>query len=196
MKPIQCTAQCRPNVVPTLASILLSASAIGAAVPRGGEASMRPGPNIARGKRATFDIAPDLPSCTDADDAKQLTDGRYGDGCSPSAAGTVGWRRRRRPVQITLDLRKEEPIAGVSFRTSGGQSGTYWPNAIFVLVSDDGEAFHHAGDLLTLSYRHELPPVSGAHAYRTDRLRAHGRCVRFAVCAPYNPPEPGHSPRS
>ena len=108
--------------------------------------------NVALGKTATFDSVPNLPSCSDPGDARQLTDGRHEEGCRP-AKGAVGWRRSRVPIQITFDLEQPEPISGVSFRTSGGESGRYWPNAIHVLVSDDGETFHSAGDLLGLSHR-------------------------------------------
>jgi len=139
--------------------------------------------NVALGKTATFDSVPNLPSCSDPGDARQLTDGQHEEGCRP-AKGAVGWRRSRVPIQITFDLEQPEPISGVSFRTSGGESGRYWPNAIHVLVSDDGETFHPAGDLLGLSLRRELPPVSGVHVYRTDALRTHGRFVRLAVAAP------------
>lgn len=151
----------------------------------GGEELMRLGPNIALGKACSFSMNPNYPFCRDEGDFVQLTDGKHEPGCSPKGQGTVGWLKRNRPspVEITIDLEKVEPIAGISYSTFAGGEAIRWPDTILILVSDDGESFYQAGELTTLSYRHEIPPVKGAHVYCTDQLRTHGRYVRLVVRA-------------
>ncbi len=80
-----------------------------------------------------------------------LTDGRVFEQPDSlwSQKGTVGWNRRRRPVQITLDLGDVQPIRGASFHTAGGEVGVALPSTIAVQVSKDDQAYylasHHFG---------------------------------------------------
>ena len=60
-----------------------------------------------------------------------------------------------------------------------------WPEAIHLLVSDDGQTYHEAGELLALSTRHGTPPREGyaVHRFWTDALQTHGRYVAVVVSA-------------
>ena len=62
------------------------------------------GENLARGKPCSFNPAPNYRYCTDEDDPKQLTDGKY-NGCVWTDKGTVGWQvGRNRVTLIDIDL--------------------------------------------------------------------------------------------
>ena len=176
-----------------LGLILLAAFAVGAPLAHAAEDSTAPGPNIALGKTYTFDITPDLKSCTDPGDATQLTNGHDDPECSASNKSAVGWRRRRwrgweteYPAEITMDLEKVEPISGVSFRTCGGVARTYWPSTVLILVSDDGQTFYNVGELISLSFReNNFPPPRGTHTFSAHHLRTRGRYVRLVVRTPF-----------
>jgi len=149
--------------------------------------TMRSSANIAWGKPCKFEPKPDFSSMpeyssyTDPGDFTQLKLGEYDPSCSPTGRGIVGWRRGR--VQVTIDLERVAPISGVSFRTFAGERAIYWPYGILILVSDDGERFYLAGELVSLSYRHSLPPINGWHTYWTDQLRTRGRYIRLVIHA-------------
>ncbi len=144
---------------------------------------VRPGENIALGKAYSMSPPPNYRLCSDPGDTTQLTDGIYTTGGRFWAEkSTVGWQGGK-PVVITIDLGKAEPICGVSFNTAAGAAGVTWPTQIFVLVSDDQKIYHEAGEITTLSALHHAPPASGYAVYRfwTDALRTHGRHVMFVV---------------
>jgi hypothetical protein len=70
--------------------------------------------NIALGKAYTLEPIPDYTHCTDADDLKQLTDGKYVKEYFWTQQGTeVG--PGKSPVIITIDLGLICLISGVSF---------------------------------------------------------------------------------
>lgn len=142
----------------------------------------RPGENIARGKSYTVEPRPNYRHCTDPADAKQLTDGQYSAGYFWTQKTTVGWSGAR-PVIITVDLGKVEPICGASYNTAAGVAGVQWPQAVFVLVSNDGKTFHEAGDLVALGAPNGVPPEAGygVHRYWTGALRTRGRYVVFVI---------------
>ena len=144
----------------------------------------RPGENLALGKPYTLNPAPDYAHCTDPGDATQLTDGQYTSGYFWTQKGTVGWNNAN-PAIITIDLGKAEPIRGVSFNMAAGVAGVDWPQAIYVLVSDDGSAFRQAGELVSLSAKREALPKAGyaVHRFGTDALQTHGRYVGFVLAA-------------
>ena len=142
------------------------------------------GLNIGLGKTYRWSAKPGYRHCTDPGDSRQLTDGEYVPGCDWTKKGTVGWSRVGRPLLLTIDLGKVQPIAGISYSTAAGSAGIHWPTAIMVLVSDDGEAFYNAGELTEFSALQAPIPASGAYRFRTDRLETHGRYVRLAVAAP------------
>lgn len=148
----------------------------------GGTAGTSPSSvNIALGKPYTFSVAPNYSYCTDAGDLTQLTDGEYTTGYFWVQKGTVGWTNRS-PV-ITIDLQAVEPISGLSYSTAAGVAGVFWPRAIPIFVSDDGEEFYYAGELIQMSSENGLPSPTGysTHRYRTTKLITHGRYVRLVV---------------
>ena len=141
-----------------------------------------PGPNIARGKSYTLRPRPNYRLCTDAGDAKQLTDGVYSKGYFWVQKTTVGWVHAV-PVHITVDLGKAEPISGLSFNTAAGTAGVTWPTNIFIMVSDDGKTWRYTGDLVALGIEDGVPAADtySVHRFATDSLKTRGRYVQFVV---------------
>jgi len=139
------------------------------------------GTNMAAGKTYTMSSPPTYSGCTDAGDATQLTDGIYTSGYFWSQMSTVGWNLPAPDPAITIDLGTIQPIEGISFNTAAGIAGVEWPEAIFVLVSDDGTNYYNAGEIITLSSEHGLPSDSGylIRSYWTDRLATHGHYVKI-----------------
>jgi len=158
--------------------ILLATLTVLAATSRGQESPA----NLALGKTYQLEPTPDYAHCTDAGDRAQLTDGQYTQGYFWTQKGTVGWAGHS-PIIITLDLQNAQPIAGLSYNTAAGVAGVNWPAAIFVLVSDNAEVWHLAGDLVALSAKASRPPESGyaVHRYRTLDLATHGRFLKLLV---------------
>lgn len=135
--------------------------------------------NIALGKPYKVDPNPNYPG-TAPPGGKQLTDGIY----TPEAEfwkakSTLGWDLKRL-ITITIDLGKVEPIRGVSYNTVAEGWWTTWPFAIYVLVSDDGQNYYYAGDLVTMSNAQPIREV-GVHRFWTDDLKTHGRYVQLIV---------------
>jgi len=149
----------------------------------GGYGGPPPGENVALGRSYAWSEDPRYALCTDEGDATQLTDGRHTVGYFWVQDATVGWQLRR-PLVITIDLERTEPITGVSLNTGAGAAGVGWPAMVFILTSDDGESFNYHGELIALSAEHGLPAPQRyvIHRYFTDRLRAAGRYVRLVVC--------------
>lgn len=146
-----------------------------------------PGPNIALDRPYTLKPKPNYALCTDPDDAIQLTDGAYTVGYFWTQKTTVGWRKAY-PVHITVDLGEVAPIAGASFSTAAGVAGVSWPEAVYVLVSDDGANWRSLGDMVRLSMKHGLPPADtyATHRFATADFRACGRYVQLLVAqSPY-----------
>ncbi len=140
------------------------------------------GENVAQGVSYTIEPRPNYSHCTDPDDATQLTDGKTTSDYFWTQQGTVGWTRAQF-VTVTLDLGQVQPIAGVSLTTAAGTAGVTWPMAIHVLVSDDGQTFHDAGDLAALDrkQRGPWPEDYAIRRLRTDDLRTRGRHVQFVI---------------
>ena len=140
--------------------------------------------NLALGKPYSLSPRPNYSYCTDADDQKQLTDGKLTEGYFWTQKGTVGWNRSSYAT-VTVDLGRVEPISGVSLRTAAGTAGVGWPLAIRVLVSDDGKTYQDVGDLVRLDHKVNGP---WPEEYRvrqlvTSELQTRGRFVQFLVMA-------------
>lgn len=103
--------------------------------------------NLALGKAYRLHPSPNYRYCTDRGDKQQLTDGKKTEDYFWTQTGTVGWTGAAF-ASVTVDLGKVEPIGGASLRTAAGRAGVTWPMAVYVLVSDDGETYRLAGDLL------------------------------------------------
>jgi len=150
----------------------------------GGGKSEPPGKNIARGKPYTLSPRPNYRHCTDDGDTEQLTDGAYSEGYFWVQKSTVGWNNAGL-ADITIDLGKVQPLAGVSYNTAAGVAGVAWPNSILIYVSDDGDKWWLVGELMALSARHGSPPRDGyaVHRFWTGDLQTRGRYVKLLVAA-------------
>ena len=149
-------------------------------------ASGLPGPpaeNLALGRPCRFQPGPNYSYCTDRGDRTQLTDGIHSKGYFWTQKETVGWVRAN-PVLITIDLGREAPIGGISFRTAFGTAGVHPPEAIFVFAGKDGETWRFLGDLVASSNaRGGSPPDRSyrVHTYRSMKIQGTGRYVLLAV---------------
>jgi hypothetical protein len=141
------------------------------------------GENIALNKSYRFIIEPNYWLCTDEDDDVQLTDGQFApeDKAIWFHKETVGWMYKE--PTIIIDLEEVQPISGISFRTAGGQSDVMLPRAIMVLVSDDGNDFYYAGELVSKSYESLAPKVEGYTVwnFKTCSLKTKGRYVALTI---------------
>ena len=145
------------------------------------------GQNIALAKPYTLSPAPNYSGCTDTGDAIQLTDGIYTSNIFWLQLSTVGWMTYSANwISIVIDLGAVQPIEGISFNTAAGAADVEWPMSLSILVSDDGVNYYNAGELVSLSSEHGLPPQYGylARSYWTDRLATHGRYVKIMPSAP------------
>lgn len=146
-----------------------------------------PGPNLALHKPYTLDPAANYSDCSLDPELDLLTDGEYTRGYFWVQKTSVGWVNKR-PVAITIDLGKVEPIAGLSFNTAAGVAGVTWPVSMLILASDDGETWTALGDLVNLSNKHGAPAPTpySTHRFATGELQARGRYVSLVVdMAPY-----------
>lgn len=148
----------------------------------GGLMRRAPGENIALGKPYTLSPTPGYGYSRDEGDATQLTDGVYSVGYFWVQKTTVGWTGAGL-ADITIDLGQVEPICGVSYNTAAGVADVGWPAAIFMMVSDDGQAWYDAGELRSLSAENGVPPLEGyaVHRFWTGEMATHGRYMRLLV---------------
>ena len=165
---------------PLNAVTLVCLIALGA---RAAAAVTSPGPNVALGKSYALKPKPNYKLCTDEGDRVQLTDGAL----APESGSIwfhkecVGWYYPKPAVFITLDLEEDTPIAGVAVSTEAGGAGVTWPPLLLVAISQEGEQFEIAGELMHLSSKHGVRPSAGRHVFATDDLRCHGRYVRLII---------------
>jgi len=139
--------------------------------------------NLALRRPYTLVPAPDYPYCTDAGDATDLTDGKRVAAPDNKALwvmpGTVGWGQGGdRFIKVEIDLGQRCDIEGVSFSTVAGASDVTFPLSVMVFLSDDGERYGYAGDVLTEAVSQERYVV---HVFRLQGLKATGRHVRLVV---------------
>lgn len=181
------------NKVPAVLCVAICAAKLMLASADAEAISPTPVPeNIALHRPYTMSPQPGYPDCGDPGDDKQLTDGLDSrsaenlpiSGGSTSAIwslkSTVGWKFTS-PAIISIDLGKLQPIGGLSFSTAAGSAGVSWPQAIKILVSDDGKQWRLVGDLVSLSAKKYLPPDEGLHSFVTNDLQTRGRYVALAV---------------
>ena len=142
--------------------------------------------NLALGKTYTMTPSPNYPLCTDANDHIQLTDGQAYTGSQSlwTLQGTVGWSTHPWVV-IQIDLETVEPIGGIEMNTAAGRADVSWPAVVYIHVSDDGNIFRDAGELMSLDLT-ENGPLPEPNVYTTrclssSEIRARGRFVRFII---------------
>lgn len=171
---MSCLHHVRWGALPLLLALAAVLPAAGA--PEGAATWERPGENIALGKTYTLAPGPNYGYCRDDGDKVQLTDGQYTEGYFWTQPSTVGWEGGGQS-RIAIDLAQVEPIAGLSYHTAAGRANATWPRALLLFVSDDGEAWWRAGDLVALSRERGEPPADTYTTWRywTDKLEARGR---------------------
>lgn len=164
----------------TLAALLTGAPTVCGAEPP--EPFTPPGPNIALNKPYTLEPAPNYGDCSLDPERKLLTDGVHTEGYFWVQKTTVGWVHVR-PVAISIDLGKVEPIAGLSFSTAAGVAGVTWPTSMRIMVGDDGENWTAVGDLALLSNKRGAPAPApySLHRFATGELQTRGRYVSLVV---------------
>ena len=112
-----------------------------------------------------------------------LTDGVYTEKALWNQEGVLGWEPKQ-PVEITIDLRKDQTISGVSFSSiCENNEWVQWPADIRIFTSADSKTWQYAGELISLSRKNGEPTMEGAARYRftTRDLRARGRYVSLIV---------------
>jgi hypothetical protein len=173
----------------SLIKVLLAITA-GSAIFIPGVHAQTMGENIALNKKVTLDPPSNYPLTKDRN-PQQLTDGIYASSGAKwdeeqhtsslwVQKGCVGWVKKK-PVIITIDLGAVQPISGVIYSTAGGRAGVTWPETIYIATSDDGVAWHYAGDLVQLSQKNGTPPATGNFRYITRDLKTHGRYISLGV---------------
>jgi hypothetical protein len=138
--------------------------------------------NLAQGRACRFSPNPNYQYCTDPGDPSQLTDGVKTEEYFWTQPGTVGWSGAS-SATVTVDLGQVEPISGAALRTAAGRAGVTWPMAVYVLVSEDGDSYRLAGDLVA-SYHEQhgtLPDDYAILRLTGDGLDTRGRYVQFVL---------------
>jgi len=161
------------------------------------------------GLPASFDPAPNYSLCTDDGDPMQLSDGTIKGqrskhegkaailrelmpGLNPDQRAaralwglpsTVGWAHARKPILISFDLGESRRIGGLTVSAAAGTAGVYWPAAVAIVVSEDGENWSYAGELTSRSRKNGLPPAMGysEHQFVVDDLNIEGRFVGICI---------------
>ena len=136
--------------------------------------------NLAIGKGYRLEPPPNYEHCTEAGDRTQLTDGNACRATSGPRKGRSDGRAASHVI-ITIDLGAVKPISGVSLHTAAGVAGVELPQAIVVLVSDDGTRWREAGDLVAASRSQQAHAGYAEHLLRADNLATRGRYVAFLV---------------
>lgn len=174
----------------TLKVLLLAAICVSGAMAVFPKQAKSQDANLALNKNAAVDPAPNSQDTPD-NNPQYLTDGIYASTKSVwntehqtsslwVQKGCVGWVRKK-PVVITIDLEKDEPISGLIYSTAGGKAGVGWPDHIYIATSADNKMWHYAGDLVKLS--EQQPPKEGYANFRyiSHDLKTHGRYVAIAI---------------
>ena len=133
----------------------------------------------------TLSPGPSYALCTDADDARQLTDGVTG-GADWTNKSTVGWSWPAGPVTLTIDLGLVEPIGEVRICSiGGGRAGVFYPAAIIVLVSDDGRRYRVAGAVNSFGLAQDRESAGAApkapYTFTVGPMQTRGRYVGLLI---------------
>lgn len=142
--------------------------------------------NIALGKPYTLFPEPNYKRTTGPEDFKDLTDGKKGTKYIWHDKNAVGWHHLRNGVDIIIDLKKNEPISGVTWSTAAGEANLQWPAALPVFVSSDRKNWYFVSELVSASPA--APPIGrySRKVFRSGPLKTWGRYVRItADCKPF-----------
>ncbi len=138
--------------------------------------------NLALGKTYSLYPRPTYSHCTDPDDKIQLTDGMTTQNYFWTQLGTVGWQNVPYAV-ITVDLGRIESIGRFEFTTAAGTAGVIFPQAVFVHVSDDGQTFRKAAELIGDDFfvNGPLPEKYAIRCLKSRPVETRGRFARFLI---------------
>jgi hypothetical protein len=137
--------------------------------------------NLALNKPYELSPPPNYEHCTDPEDTIQLTDGQYTVGYFWTQKSTVGWYTHS--PQITIDLGRVEPIAGIMINIpGGGAAGVKFPVELTYLVSDDNVQFHPVASLTPKGLKQDGRSWY-AHKFLADDLATRGRYVMIRLTA-------------
>ena len=136
--------------------------------------------NLALGRPYTFSHPPNYPYCTDPGDATDLTDGvRYDPGGTSlwTQRSSVGWASGEQCKHIEIDLGQICAIDGLSFETAADtRSQGSFPLSVMVFLSDDGQTYSYAGDLMNEAVYQGHYVV---HIFKLEGLADQARFVRL-----------------
>lgn len=96
--------------------------------------------------------------------------------------GAITWVHVK-PVVITIDLGKVQPISGISYSTAAGIAGATWPTAIYLATSDDGKTWHYAGDVVQLSEKQPQKEGYANFRYISHDIKTHGQYISLGIIA-------------
>ncbi len=157
--------------------VVADAAAVGALAQTGAPAPTRT--NVALGKPYELSPPPSYEYCSDPGDNVQLTDGKYTVGYFWTQKSTVGWYLYS--PQITLDLGRVEPIAGITINCpGGGAAGVAFPRRVTYLVSDDNASFYEVAGLTPRGLRQDGKSWY-THRFLADGLQTRGRYVMIRL---------------
>ena len=134
--------------------------------------------NIALGRPYTFSHPPNY-SDTTAGDATDLTDGfRYtAGGALWSVPTTVGWSSGDQVKHIEIDLGQICSVNRLTFSTgANAETGVSLPLGVMVFLSDDGQTYSYAGDLINQALKQEQYVL---HTFELAGLTDQARFVRL-----------------
>lgn len=135
--------------------------------------------NLALNKPYTLSETPNYTHSAPSTDKTSLTDGiKTNKGTYWTQKTTVGWNKKT-SVRINLDIKQVQPIETITFGTGAGQSDVYFPQNVYVFISEDGKKYEYAGDMMSAP---NLPDTTYT-GYRkaTFELNAINRKARYII---------------
>ena len=116
--------------------------------------------NILAGKTAVFEQKPGYHLTADANDAKNLTDGKIENWLIWNYKTSVGWERGKQ-YSFYFDLGEEMPIGKIRLHTSAGRNGVKLPKSIHVYAGNSLSEFAQIDEMIKPN-RHLKPEAPGA----------------------------------
>ncbi len=185
---LSCFANQEANAIPSksrrrpasVATLMVLLCLCGQMESRGDELGLT---NIAQGKPYTFSTPPNYRLCTDAGDAKQLTDG-VASGCNWTKKTSVGWQSIREFPAIEIDLGSRQQVGRIRIHSSFRKDvGVSLPEQIIAMLSDDGINFKIACAFDDLRPENQSANKKKIipHVFETDRINVAGRFLNIVI---------------
>lgn len=140
------------------------------------------GQNLALNRPYTLSKAANYPGRVPTGDKTSLTDGKQTGALGRfwSNKTTVGWMKLDK-VRITIDLGSDKPVGTVTFSTAAGTGGVYFPQNLYVFLSDDNKNFEFAGDIIDLSTSNSVDTSYGSYKREKFSLNEINRNARYVL---------------